>query len=196
MIMTKKQWFLLILMLTMLVQSACTTVVPVNSVALTNPAEPTSSTDECPTATADLKLLTNTEGGYCLLYPAEYSTGTANFIVINPTTAGGDMLGDAWVNISVTDAQGQTAAQVADAASAGFGEGFNITKTDNEVDGAQGVVVDGLPGQDSNRQVFIVKNDKLYQIVFEPWYPNTNSPTPLENLYTTITQTFHFLSPK
>ncbi len=188
--MIKKQWLLLILMLTILVQTAC------NIIAPANPSQPTSSADVCPTATADLKLLTNTESGYCLLYPAEYSTDVANFIVINPTTGGGDMLGDAWVNINVTDAQGQTAAQVADAASAGFGEGFNITKTDIEVDGAQGVVVDGLPGQDSNRLVFIVSNGRLYQLTFEPWYPNTNSPTPLENLYTTITQTLHFLSPK
>src|ERR1051325_1346227 len=106
MIMTKKQRLLLILVLTMLVQSACNTIVPANS------ATPTSSADVCPTGTADLKLLTNTEGGYCLLYPAGYSTDTANFIVINPSNAsGGDMLGDAWVNITVTDAQGQTATQ-------------------------------------------------------------------------------------
>jgi hypothetical protein len=94
----------------------------------------------------------------------------------------------------VTDAQGQTAAQAADAASAGFGEGFNITKTAIEVDGVQGVVVDGLPGQDSNRQVFIVSNGRLYQIVFEPWYPNASAPTPLEGLYKTIIETLHFMS--
>jgi hypothetical protein len=185
--MRKKQWLLLILMLTMLVQTAC-------NIAPANSADPTTSADVCPTATADLKLLANAEAGYCLLYPAEYSADMANFIVINPITGFGDMPGDAWVNITVTDAQGQTAAQVADAASAGFGEGFNITKTAIEVDGAQGVVVDGLPGQDSNRQVFIVRNDKLYQIVFEPWYPNASAPTLLEDLYKTIIETLHFMS--
>ena len=180
--MIKKQWLLLILTLTMLVQAACNTIAP------------TSSADVCPMGTADLKLLTNTEGGYCLLYPAEYSTDMANFIVINPITGFGDMPGDAWVSINVTDAQGQTAIQVADIASAGLGEGFNITKTNIEVDGAQGVVVDGLPGQDSNRQVFIVSNDRLYQLVFAPWYPNASASTPLEDLYTTIIETLHFMS--
>lgn len=187
--MSKKRWFLLILMLLMTAQAACAPVAPATSVA------PTSSADVCPTATADLKLLTNTANRYCVLYPAEYSTATPNFIVINPVTgSGGDSLGDAWVNINVTDAQGQTAAQAADAASAGFGSGFNITKTAIEVDGVQGVVMDGLPGQDSNRQVFIVSNGKLYQLTFAPWYPNANTPTPLDGLYKTIIETLHFIS--
>ena len=181
-------------MLTMLAQTACNTIAPATSVASTNLVEPTKPVEVCPTGTADLKLLTNTEGGYCLLYPAEYSTDAANFIVINPTTGGGDMLGDAWVNINVTDAHGQTAAQVADAASEAFSEGFNITQTVIEVDGAQGVIVDGLPGQDSNHQVFFVSNDRLYQLTFEPWYSNVSALIALEDLYKTIIETFHFMS--
>jgi hypothetical protein len=184
--MIKKQWLTLILLLMMLMQTACTAAV----------GTPTNSAEACPEATADLKLLTNAEDGYCLLYPADYSTNPPHFIVINPITAPGDMLGDAWAFINVEPAAGRTAAQVADTGIAAVGDGFNITKSDILINGVQAVVVDGLPGQDSNRMVFLVNNDRLYMLTFEPWYPNANDPTPLENLYTTIVQTLHFLPPK
>jgi hypothetical protein len=189
--MLRKQCLVIILML-MLIQTACasTTATPAPTSTEAKPV------DECPAATADLKLLTNTEDGYCFLYPADYSTNLPHFIVINPITAPGDMPGEAWVFIQVEAANGRTAAQVADAAIAPLGAGFNITKSDILIDGAQAVVVDGLPGQDSNRMVFIVSNDRLYTLTFAPWYPNANDPTPLENLYTTIVQTLHFLPPK
>lgn len=151
--------------------------------------------DECPGATAELKLLKNTDAGYCLPYPADYSADNPGLIVINPISQPGDMPGEAWVLIQVEAANGRTPTQVADAAIAPFGTGFNITKSDILIDSAQGVVVDGLPGQDSNRMVFIVSNDRLYTLTFAPWYPNANDPTPLENLYTTIVPTLHFLPP-
>jgi len=179
--MKKKQWLILVLVLAVLAQTAC---IP----QVTTPAG-----DSCPTATADLKLLTNAEDGYCLLYPAAYSTDIPHFIVIDPVTGPGDVPGEAWVNVNVVPSAGRTAAQVADENIAALGEGFNITKTDIVVDGVSGVVVDGMPGQDSNRQMLIVNNDKLYTFTFAPWYPNTGDPTPLENLYATIAQTLHFL---
>jgi hypothetical protein len=188
--MLRKQYWIVVLML-MLIQTACasTTATPVSTSTEVKPV------DECPAATAELKLLKNTEAGYCLLYPADYSTDVPGFIVINPISQPGDMPGEAWVFIQVEAANGRTAAQVADAAIAPLGAGFNITKSDILIEGAQAVVVDGLPGQDSNRMVFIVSNDKLYALTFAPWYPNANDPTQLENLYTTIVQTLHFLPP-
>ena len=188
--MLRKQYLSIVLLL-MLIQTACasTTATPAPTSTEVKPV------DECPAATAELKLLKNTEAGYCLLYPAEYSTDLQNFIVINPVTGPGDIPGEAWVFIQVEAANGRTAAQVAETAIAPLGDGFNITKSELLIDGAQAVVVDGLPRQDSNRMVFIVSNDKLYALTFAPWYPNANDPTPLENLYTTIIQTLHFLPP-
>ena len=188
--MLRKQLFIILLML-MLIQTACagTTATPAPTSTEVVPV------DECPAATAELKLLKNTDAGYCLLYPADYSTDLRNFIVINPISQPGDMPGEAWVFIQVEAANGRTAAQVADAAIAPLGAGFNITKSDILIDRAQAVVVDGLPGQDSNRMVFLVSNDRLYTLTFAPWYPNATDPTPLENLYTTIVQTLHLLPP-
>src|SRR5215213_4649180 len=98
---------MLILMLTLLAQAACAP----------------SSASACPTPTADTRLLTNTEDGYCLLYPAEDSAEMPGFVVINPISAAGDMPGEAWVNIQVQDAAGRTAAQVAEEAITAAGAG-------------------------------------------------------------------------
>jgi len=188
--MLKKPYLMIVLML-MLVQTACASTTA-TSAPTSNEVKPV---DECPAATADLKLLKNTEAGYCLLYPEDYSADPQNFIVINPITGPGDMPGEAWMFIQVEAANGRTSAQVADAAIEPLGTGFNITKSELLIDEAQAVVVDGLPGQDSNRMIFLVSNDKLYTLTFAPWYPNANDPTALENLYTTIIQTLHFLPP-
>jgi len=178
--MKTKQKLILILMLilTMLAQASCS-----------------NSTGACPPPTAETKLLTNAEEGYCLLYPAAYSTTVPHYIVINPISApGGDAIGDAWLYIAMTDASGRTAAQIVDEQIAYLGDGFNIKRFEVEVDGEQAVVVDGLPAQDSARQVFIIHNERLYNLFFMPWYPNAAGPTPLEDLYTMVMDTLHFLT--
>jgi len=176
--MKTKPILILILMLTMLAQAACAP-----------------STNVCPTATSDTKLLTNSENGYCLLYPAEASADTPGLVAINPITGAGDMPGEGWVYIQVQDAAGRTAAQIADEAIATVDPGFDIIRTEIEVDGGQAIVLDGLPGQDSNRMVMIVRNDRLYTLIFMPWYPGTGQITPLEHLYETIMGSIHFLPP-
>jgi len=67
--MKTKPKLILMLMLSMLAQAACS-----------------SSTGACPTPTSEAKLLTNAKDGYCLLYPAQYSTSLPDYIVINPVS--------------------------------------------------------------------------------------------------------------
>lgn len=179
--MIKKQSLILALIFTVLLQAACT-----------------ASADACPAPASDTKLFTNAEDGYCLLYPAGYSTALPNHIIINPTTLPGDVLGDAWVSINVESADGLTAAQFADEQIASAGPGLNIRRTEAKVDGEKAVIVDGIPSQDSSRRVFIVHGDRLYTLTFVPWMAYALEPgqlTPLEELYTTIMRTLHFLPP-
>jgi len=183
--MKTRQVWILILTVTVLALAACA---PGEAPAGT-PAEASS----CPTTTAEVKLLTNTTDAYCLLYPAEYTANTSGLVVINPIAAPGDMPGEAWLDVEVQDAAGKTAAQTVDEAIASLGEGFNITHFEVDVDGEQAVVVDGLPGVDSNRQVFIVHDGRLYDLIFMPWFPNPVEPTALENLYTIVMDSFHFV---
>jgi len=169
------------------------TLILIMTLSILAQASCSNSKGACPTPSGEKKLLTSAEQGYCLLYPAEYSTTVPQYIVINPVSAPGDMIGEAWLNIVTTDAAGRTAAQIADEQIAAVGEGFNINRFEVDVDGEKAVVVDGLPGQDSGRYVFIVHNDRLYNLIFMPWYPNAADPTPLENLYTMVIDTLHFL---
>ena len=153
---------------------------------------PTEQAESCPAATADLKLLVSTEHGFCLLYPAEFTWDGARLIVLNPNGAAGDVPGEAWLLVSISEAGGQTAAQLADARIAEIGQGFEVTRTEMTIDGQQAIVVDGLPGQDSNRLVFIVSNDRLYMLAFEPWFPQDGASS-LEKLYQAVIDSIRFL---
>lgn len=172
------------------------TAIPTVASTATAELPPSPAPEEpCPSATESLALHTAAEDGYCLLYPAEAVVVPKRFIVINPASATADTLGDAWVDIQVEPAAGRDAAQVADARIAEAGEGFGIVRSEILLGGQPAVVVDGLPAPDSWRTVFVVNDDRLYTLTFQPWFPSgdPNQPTPLEKLYTTIADTLHFL---
>jgi hypothetical protein len=180
----KKTTFVLNLILAVFVLPGCST-----------PGNPIES---CPSPTADTKLLNNEEDGYCLLYPAYASANPARFIVINPASGPGDVLGESWAGISMEAATGRTAAQAAQAEIGAYDVGSNIERSEVLVDGEQAVVIDGLPGPDPWRKVFIVSNERLYVLTFLPWVPNTDNAerfTQLEHLYTTMMDTLRFLPP-
>jgi hypothetical protein len=164
------------------------------SIATETPAR-TISTGGCPSETTDLKFFTNSDDGYCLLYPAEDTANPPYLIIINPNSMPGDVPGDAWLQISAEEASGRTAEQVANEQIAAAGDGFNITRAEILTDGMQAIVVDGLPGPDSWRRVFIVANDHLYTLFFLPWVPNADGFSQLDKLYSTVINSFHFLPP-
>jgi hypothetical protein len=87
---------------------------------------------------------------------------------------------------------------VAEAQTAAAGAGFNITRQSMMVDGEVSFIIDGLPGQDSNRQVYIVHNERLYTFSFAPWETTLlvggmGQRTPVEYLYNIVMQSFRFM---
>jgi len=194
--MFKKQFFFMVLLLAF---SACApTLQSTPDTILVPPATeiptraPTAQAGTCPAATMDLELLVNNEDSYCLLYPAGLGLLPPRLIVINPNNMPSDVPGEAWLDVLVSGAEGQTASQIADAKIAEWAEGFNITRTELTIDGRQAILVDGLPAQDTMRTVFIVHKDMLYRFEFMPWSPKDGT-TPLEKLYQTVIDTLHFL---
>jgi len=173
------------------------TLQPTLASIATETAASSTSTGACPAKTGDLKLFINANDGYCFLYPMENTAFPPYMVVINPNgISGGDFLpGDALVQVTVEAASGRTAAQVADEKIAEAGEGFNITRSEILIDGKQAIVVDGLPAQDPWREVFIVDNDRLYILFFEPWTPSADWFSELEKLYSSVIDSFHVFPP-
>jgi len=173
------------------------TLQPTLSSFVTETPANSASTSACPAETTELKLFTNADDGFCFLYPIEGTPFPPYMVVINPNgISGGDFLpGDALVEVNMEAASGRTAAQVADEKIAEAGAGFNITRSEILMDGKQAIVVDGLPAQDPWREVFIVDNDRLYILFFEPWAPNADWFSKLEKLYSSVIDSFHVFPP-
>lgn len=193
---------LLLIMLSACSQTAKTslpveTLQPTTTSMVTETPANLESTDTCHAETTELKLFINTNDGFCFLYPIKNAPLPPYRVVVNPNgISGGDFLpGDAAVLVNVEAASGRTAAQVADEKIAEAGEGFNITRTEIMIDGKQAIVVDGLPAQDPWREVFIVGNDRLYILFFEPWTPNADWFSDLEKLYSSVIDSFHIFPP-
>lgn len=202
--MIRSYWKVFTLLLILLAQTACTFSIdvvptptrteatlpaPTELVPSTTPEVITPEVAGCPlTETAEAKLYQNDEDGYCLLYPPNFTLIPPRFIVLNPVMRG-DKAGDAWVDIRVEPASGRAADQVANDAIAAAGEGFNIQMEAFVVDDTQAIVVDGLPGPDSLRSVYVVNNDRLYTLTFMPWGQNPE----LDTLYDQVMASLHFL---
>ena len=99
--------------------------------------------------------------------------------------------------ISVEPANGRTAEQVAtqlaEKTKAEMGDGYTgAVITIMDIDGEPAYSVSGLPGQDINRQLFMVHNDLLYTLMFVPDSSQAAAYSQMEDVYAMIVNTFHF----
>jgi len=96
--------------------------------------------------------------------------------------------------IDVEPANGRSVEEIVEQVKADLGPGFNIPPgTAMGLDKALAIVLSGLPGQDVNRQLFVVYNDLLVHITFVPDTPQVGTPYwQMEDLYAMIVNTFHF----
>ena len=100
--------------------------------------------------------------------------------------------GSAW--ISVEPADGRTIEQVVEAVKAELPDFEFPPDTALGIEDTQALVVSGLPGQDSTRQLFMVRDEMLYHITFTPDDPQLGKTyRQMEDLYAMIINTFHFL---
>lgn len=133
-------------------------------------AEPTpaaSGEDPCPAADAGTYLLRNPQHGYCLLYPITHKVERPNPDEVDLVIGGLLNATDPRAGITVEDAAGRTAAEIADQVIAD-NPGFEIDRMEVQVGGADAILLAGLPGQDINRQAWFVHEDRLYHITFSP----------------------------
>jgi hypothetical protein len=163
--------------------------------AVTTPPEPTQKLEAiCFRYSNDTRLLINSIFGYCLQYPAEYDVVFSNSTdimffkvsVLNAT--------DPNFNINAQPANGMTVEQAADKVVELYTvPGLETQRTEIYLDGEKAIVLDGLTGQDPNRQVVVVHNDILYTLYFvriSKDQPEVYAQA--EELYNTVIQTFNF----
>lgn len=143
-----------------------------------------------------VQTLTNEDHGYSLHYPAGYD-------VLHPNEHDTVIFVGSLLNveqprayITVQGADGRTAGQVADELAGEFDVDLNIQRTSIVIDGEEAAVLDNMPGQDINRQVVVVHNDRLYTLTFVPASEDYGQVyARMKDLYATVIA-FTFLAQK
>ena len=154
----------------------------------------TQSGAECPTPGEGTLLFTIESQGYCLLYPSthtpvENSASQTSFVV-------GDLMNhtDPRFSVTVTDAAGASTSEAAAAVLADYGLPEMSTEESVTLGGEEAIMLDNMPGQDINRRVIVVHNDRIYDLMFTPVGPDygeTGQQT--EAVYQQVIDSFTFL---
>ena len=140
----------------------------------------------------ETQLLINSPQGYCLQYPVGYDIAIGNgtkIMLVKRTPLNAE---DPNIFIDVEPADGRTVEQVADQLIADYSvPGLEVKRESLVIDGEQAIRIDGLTGQDPNRHVVVIHNNRLYHLTITL----QNMPDMLaqtEALYNTVIQSFTF----
>jgi hypothetical protein len=147
---------------------------------------------DCPSPEAGMQRLINFEHGYCLTYPAEYKVEKPNESETLLVIGGLLNASDPRVHIHVEPAAGRTA-EAAAAQIVADNADFDIAQSEAQIAGQPAVVLDKLPGQDINRRVYLVAQDRLYSFYFAPADPAVEAFAGTESLYMEILNSFTLL---
>jgi|GEM_PF-2539002 len=151
-------------------------------------------TGKCIRSSDEVRLLINSVHQYCLQYPAEYDVFYPNESEIKLIKRSMLNVSEPSVSINVQPADGMSVDQAADGflAAYTFPES-ELVRVSLEIDGEKAIMLDKLPGQDINRQVFVVHNNVLYQLTFLPMDESqADVYAQAEDLFDTIVSSFNF----
>lgn len=126
----------------------------------------------------------------CFSYPRGYTQIPYNDAVeiAAPDLPGSDTKGLFWLEIS--DSYDRTAEEIADQELTTLA-GLDIGRWTVMLDGEQAVVLDGMPGQELQRRVYVVHAQTLYVLAFWPARSqNKAAGDQMESLYATITDSW------
>ena len=128
--------------------------------------------------------------GLCFSYPQGYTQLPSTDIVeiTAPDLPGTDTKGLFWIEIS--DSYDRTAEKIADEDMT-FAAGVDVGRWTETLDGEQAVVLDGMPGQNLQRRVYVVHEQTLYVLAFWPTRSeNKAAGDQMETLYTAVTNSW------
>ncbi len=139
------------------------------------------------------QLLINSVLGYCIQYPIGYDIVFQNemeIVLVKRSVLNAE---DPHLTINVKPADGMTVEQVADQLVADYSvPGLEVKRVSLKIDQEQAIVLDGLTGQDPNRQVVVVQNDRIVHMTIAPITNSTDGLAQAEELYNTAIQSFTF----
>ena len=140
------------------------------------------------------ELFSSDQLGLCFSYPQGYTQISADAVEIAaPDLSGSDVKGLFWLEIS--DSENRTAEEIADedmtyAIDVGVPT-ENLGRWTVTLGGEQAVVLDGMPGQELQRRVYIVREQTLYMLGFWPARSeNKAAGDQMEALYTVVTNSW------
>ena len=144
-----------------------------------------------PTSVNDTaQIFSSNQLGLCFSYPEGYTQlpyeDTAE--IVGPELPGSDLRGLFWLEKS--DAYDRTAEVIADQDMTAAGIP-SVARSFVMLDGEPAVVLDGMPGQDLQRRVYVVRDQTLYVLAFMPTLSeNKAAGNQLETLYDAITNSW------
>jgi hypothetical protein len=136
------------------------------------------------------ELFSSDRLGLCFSYPQGYTQIPYNDAVqiAAPDLPGSDVKGLFWLEIS--DSYDRTAEEIADQDLA-YWAGLSVGRWTVTLGGEQAVVLDGMPGQELQRRVYVVHQQTLYVLAFWPARSeNKAAADQMEALYTAITNSW------
>jgi hypothetical protein len=178
-----------------LLLTACDLALPTQAGQPATPVVPRESAQDSTAGVTELQQYTSQDFGYSLSYPAgfevESSFGHTVVFLAPPGTPGHRERASLAVELTF-DQNAEWYANKAQEENANLGTG--ITFSVQVLDGQQAYIVGRLPGQDINRQVFIVKDGMLFHLRFAPDDPAAGEEyRQMEALYAAIMNSLRFL---
>jgi hypothetical protein len=129
--------------------------------------------------------------GFCFSYPEGYTqllTNNDTVEIVGPQIPDTDRRGLFWIEKS--DAYDRTAEVIADQDMTAAGLP-SVGRSFVTLDGEPAVVLDGMPGQDLQRRVYVVHDGTLYVLAFMPTRSeNKAASDQMEALYTAVTSSW------
>ncbi|HSM71247.1 MAG TPA: hypothetical protein VK851_06860 [Anaerolineales bacterium] len=136
------------------------------------------------------ELFSSDRLGLCFSYPEGYTQLPYEDTVqiIGPELPPSDLRGLFWLEKS--DSYNRTAEKIADQEMT-YAAGLNVDRWTVTLDGEQAVVLDGMPGQDFQRRVYVVHQQTLYILAFMPTRSeNKDASDQMEALYAAVTSSW------
>jgi hypothetical protein len=143
-----------------------------------------------PTIVSDTtEFFSSDQLGICFSYPQGYTQIEADAVEIAaPDLPDSTTKGLFWLEIS--DAYNRTAETIADQDMT-LATGLNVGRWPMTVGGEPAVVLDGVPGQELQRRVYVVHQQTLYVLAFWPTLSeNKAAGDQMEDLYAVVTNSW------